>query len=375
MSVRAVCLHAHTVSAELRHEFERRVTERAPAGCVLVATCHRVELYSSDATVAPSIDVPPGATVLEGDAAVRHLARVATGLESAVVAEDQVLHQLRRAVQSARAAGPLPAELDRAFDLALRAGRRARTWLPRRPGLAEVALDQLGERADWNATVLIVGAGEMGRRAARAVGARGAPVAIASRTPERAQVLARQAGARALPFDPGAAELARHSGIVVALGGEWPLSEASRAAIETSAAWVIDLSAPCALDAALRAALGSRLTTIDELAQPTAVELSARLLARLDELVSGVVAEHARWVAHDAERELAHVLSDRARAAQNAELVALWRRVPDLDEAQRAEVAQMANRLAERLLREPLEQLDGDHDGRYASAARSLFRL
>lgn len=375
--LRAISLHARAVPADARERFERLANESAPVGCVVLGTCHRVELYGTCDALAALIaeQVPAGAAIHEGEAAVRHLVRLAVGLESAVVAEDQVLHQLRRAVQRARAVGPLPQGLDRAIDLALRAGRRARTWLPRRSGLAELALARLGDRADWQAPVLVVGAGEMGRRAARAIAVRGAPLAVCSRTPERAEVLAGEVSGRALPFDPGPAELSRYGGVIVALSGSWPLGSASRKAISQRASWVTDLSAPGALDPALAAELGDRLTTIDDLAERRSTDLSPRLIAQLDGLVEQTVAEHARWVRHDAERQLAQALAERARTAKNDELGALWRRVPDLDEAQRAEVEQMAVRLAERLLREPLEQLDNDHDGRYATAVRSLFRL
>lgn len=376
--LRAVSLHAREVAAGERERFERRAEAGLATGSVLVATCHRVELYGEGEALAGLIggELPAGTAIHEADAAVRHLVRLSVGLDSAVVAEDQVLHQLRRAVQRARDRGPLPPALDRAVDAALRAGRRARTWLPRRTGLAEMALARLGDDADWTMPVLVVGAGEMGRRAARAVAGRHAPIAVTSRTPERAAVLAAEVGsADALPFDPGPAALERFGGVVVALSGRWSLSPASRDALAASDAWLIDLSAPSAIDAELAARLSSRLMTIDDLAEPRAPDLSPRLLARLEQLVEQTVANHQRWLEHETERELARALADRAREAQSAELVALWQRMPNLEPGQRAEVERMAQRLAERLLRDPLEQLDRDADGRHAQAARSLFRL
>jgi hypothetical protein len=62
-------------------------------------------------------------------------------------------------------------------------------------------------------------------------------------------------------------------------------------------------------------------------------------------------------------------------SARSLELEQLWQRLPTLDDGQRAEVARMAEHLTERLLRDPMEQLAGDPDGRRASAARDLFRL
>jgi glutamyl-tRNA reductase len=373
----ALSLHARSASAAARAEFERGIAATAGPGCVLLATCHRVELYGASDALEAVVGgtMPAGVTIHRGEAAVTHLVRLAVGLDSAVVAEDQVLHQLRRAVQRARSTGSLPPALDRALDLALRAGRVARTWMPRRQGLAELALARVAQHADTALPVLVVGAGEMGRRLARALASRGSEIAVTSRTPERAALLAAEVAGRAVPFDPGASALTTFGGVAIALSGRWPLSEASRAVLAAQPGWVIDLSSPPALDASLVAALGERLLTIDDLAEARPGDLSPRLMAQLDRLVDDAVAEHTRWQRHDAERQLARALADRAQAAQHAELVALWRRVPDLDDAARAEVEQMARRLADRLLREPLEQLNADEDGRHAGAARSLFRL
>jgi glutamyl-tRNA reductase len=282
---------------------------------------------------------------------------------------------LRRAAHRARARGPLPPAIDRALDGALRAGRRARTWLPRRGGLAELALGRIAQHADWSRPVLVVGAGAMGRRASDALTVRGARLLVASRTPERARLLAHDSGGRAGGFDPGPLDLASVGGVVIALAGTWLLTEPSRRALADGSAWVIDLSAPGALEAQLATRLGARLVTIDDLAQPTGSDLSAQLLERLDRLVEETLGEHRHWLERDRQRTLARALAERASEAQRAELDALWRRLPELAPEQRGEVERMAHHLTERLLRDPLEQLDEDRDGARALAARELFRL
>jgi glutamyl-tRNA reductase len=371
----AISLHARNVPSAARQEFAQRL---APARAqVSVVTCHRVELYAAEVTpdfADAAAAMPPGAQLLHGEAALRHLVRLAVGLESAVLAEDQVLHQLRRAARAARTSQPLPAALDRALDAALRAGRRARTWMPHAGGLAELALRRLGPRLDSAAPVIVVGAGEMGRRAARALAVRGTPLAVTSRTPERAALLARELRARVLAFDPGAAELRAAGGIVIALAGAWPVARASWAALLASDAWIVDLSSPPALPYDAAAALRPRLTTIDDLAEPTPAELSARLVERLEELVEATVAEHIEW-AERHERNVARALAERVEGVRAAELDALWQRVPELDPGQRAEVERMTRRLAQRLLREPLEQIGRDRVGDDERAARALFRL
>ena len=185
--------HARHVPAADRQRWRVEVEAQGTSGAVVVATCHRVEVL---ATVDRLDRLPPlnGTERLDGRGAIRHVVALAVGLESLVVGEDQVLHQLREAVGAARASAALPAELDRLADVSLRAGRLARSWRtgPSR-SLADVALDRIaGPSALTGRTVAIVGAGEMGRLAARAARQRGARIVVASRRTDSAERLARE---------------------------------------------------------------------------------------------------------------------------------------------------------------------------------------
>lgn len=349
---------------------------KRPAGAVLVSTCHRVELYGTPAELATVSQAAPwsAARRCSGETVARHLVRLAVGRSSAVIGEDQVLHQLRGAVHEARMMGQLPPQVDRLFDMALRAGRVARSWLPpRRTNLAEIAISRmLDNRAPGR--VLVVGAGEMGRLSALAVRARGGKPVVASRTSDRAAALAAQIGVASTRFVPGPGEIRRFDGVVVALAGRWPLPAAGRLALAESRAWLVDLSSPPALDDDVRSALGGRLTTIDDLAS-TWAPASPRMMARLDALVEQTVAEYIRWSAHTDQRRAASALRERAASVESTELDNLWRRMPSLDPAERSEIARAFGRLSDGLLRDPLERLGEDGDGRHERAAQELFRL
>ena len=382
--IAALVAHASVVDAAARARLSHALRTGSGKRGVLLETCHRVEFYGAFLPRNLSDQLPAGAVLLRGEAAARHLVRVAVGLESSIVAEDQVLHQLRRAVQAARAMAPLPAELDHLSDAALRAGRVARSWLPhRRPTLADVALSTVDAsfRRDER-PVLVVGTGMMGRAAAVALKRRGRQLLIASRTRERALLLASELHALSVPFDPGALVPGQVAGLVIALGGPWKVSQATQGALTAAPAWVVDLSAPPALPARLAARLSAgskaRLLTIDDLADDTgSVEgraLSPGLLQRLDTLVDQTLADHAEWSRGAERRTAAAALSRRAAAVQSAELSRLWGRL-QLDDEQRAEVERMASHLTQSLLRDPLERLAEDSDGRQAEAARELFRL
>ena len=374
----AVLAHARSVPTEQRAALGEWLRANAPVGSVLVETCHRVEIYAPARLLSPIAARASGGEFLSGEAVARHLVRLAVGLDSAIVAEDQVLHQLRAAVQAARGSTTLTPELDRLCDLAQHAGRRARSWMPhRRPSLADLALRRVAD-SGARGPVLVIGAGDMGRAAAASVARRGWPVMIASRTPERAVALAATLNAQSVPFDPGARTIDHAAGVLIALAGPWDIADDSRAAVAEARSWVVDLSAPPAIDAALAAALGERLLSVDDLARHEPKTelgaLSGTLLRRLDGLVEQTLAEYRNWSKHGAQRSAAAALSRRAQSLQSAELQRLWGRLR-LDDEQRAEVERMAQHLTRSLLRDPLERLAEDGDGKQAQAARELFRL
>ncbi|HAC45700.1 MAG TPA: hypothetical protein DCF65_06475, partial [Chloroflexi bacterium] len=118
-----MAVDADTVAAEGRDRIALSVQGRiAGHRVILLSTCHRVELYGFG--IMP--DLETHLQVETGEQAVRHLMRVAAGLESAIIGEDEVLHQVRDAFAQARALRSLDRRLQRLFETAIAAGRRAR---------------------------------------------------------------------------------------------------------------------------------------------------------------------------------------------------------------------------------------------------------
>ena len=386
----ALTTHARRVPAADRTRFASRLHERLGAPAIVVETCHRVEAYvhrpGDPEVIGASVGLPPGGIVLTGDAAPRHAIAMAVGADSVVVGEDQILHQLRASVEAARATGAVDADLDRLFSIALRAGRRARSW---RQGasrsLGDVAIASI-ERVHGplhGRPILVVGAGQMGRLAARAAHAAGAEVAVTSRTPGSAEAVATAVGGRVVPFDPGPdlAGLAGPAGrpalagVVVALGGPWPITVEAIHALQRSGALVVDLSVPSALPGAAVDALRGRLISADDLAAADPGEAGRVHDERIDRLIERSVRELRAWQDARAGRAAAEILASRVDEEREAELAALWRRLPDLDPEARDAIDRMTRHLATRLLREPLERLGRDGDGRVAAAIRDVFAL
>jgi glutamyl-tRNA reductase len=337
---------------------------------VLLETCHRVERYSTRGGAADAA----GVRVLSGSDAVRHAIEVAVGLDSVVLAEDQVLSQLRGAVASSHERGPVDPRISHLMDLALRTGRRARSWLPaRRPTLADLAFERSTTTLEGQ-RVLVVGAGRMGELAARAAAARGARVAVASRTPARANALAARLGVEASALDP-LARIADYAVIVVALAGPWAITDVTAAALAMAGTAVIDLSSPPAVPAELRSSLDGRFHSIDDLASSSGEHPDHALVARLQWLTDEAVKEYDDWALRQDQRDTARAVAERSERIREGELEALWRRVPPLPDEARIQIEQMTERLAARLLQEPLSRLGSSDDDARVRVARELFDL
>src|SRR5579872_7351384 len=174
MSLHAVVADASTAGVDERTRLAHLVNQLAASDVIPVVTCHRVEAYSL-AEIAV-----PGMKRLHGINAVTQLLKVATGLESAVVGEDEVLHQVRLALRNARLRGRVDGRLIRLFEVATAAGRSARAGrADAGAGLALRAVEWLAARASIEGgTVIVAGAGRMGAELGRHFRGAGAKLTI-----------------------------------------------------------------------------------------------------------------------------------------------------------------------------------------------------
>lgn len=369
----ALTAHARRVPSGPREAFADVAREAATGrGGVLVRTCHRAELYLPAASANGGLPVlPPGCETFVDDAAVRHVLAVATGADSVIVSEDQVLAQLRETLAEAHARTRLDPLIERLFQEALAAGRRARAWRQRPPrSLADVALDRIEERAGGlsGRLVAVVGAGTMGRLTATAARKRGARLTIASRTAANAAELAGRVGGSVVGFD---APLDPETvGAVVAVGGRWRVTK-----IPPALRTLVDLSAPPALPPEDSARLGERHVSADELALIPESEPERRLRRRLEVLIDEGTASFVRWMRARAAVPAILAVQESAEARRAREVSALLRRLPELEPNERALIERMSQRLVAGILHEPLSRLRQDEDGERARAARALFGL
>lgn len=204
---------------------------------MVLATCGRTEFYLSgdDAVerwsrlLADACPAAPGRStgwyVLHGDDAVRHLLRVACGLDSALLGDSQITGQLRGAAGLAQEAGTLRAVLSPLVATALRTAREARSTTDiglGAPGVGPAAAEALVTRGVRHA--LVLGTGSTARLVLRSLRKSGVPaVSVAGRTSSAASALAAEMGARAISWETVDRALTVVDGVVVATGALAPV--------------------------------------------------------------------------------------------------------------------------------------------------------
>jgi glutamyl-tRNA reductase len=277
--------------AEFRARFRDTIENSGVASTgVLLSTCQRTEAYGFGSVPEGFGETQP---IVDGEAA-RHLIRVAAGMESSVVGEDEVLHQVRQALAETDRES-IDSNVRRLFETAIATGRRARAKRPAMTrGLGERAVEWLAAKTDLSrGPFLVVGAGTMGASLATSAKRRGAEVTIASRTYARAKRLAEKLGASATTM-AAASDLAESSiAVAVALSGPW--LELRRA----PTCPVADISTPSALEPSVRDALNGTLLDIDRLLAMTPGAGTAEAEAysrRVDPLVEEAVNEYVHWL-------------------------------------------------------------------------------
>src|SRR5256886_4781348 len=250
MTVFCIGLSHHTANVATREQFAGSATAESivrEAGCpeaLLLTTCNRVEVYgvshkriSTDEIARcltknpirdPHYYAPPFYRY-EAEKCVQHLFRVASGLDSMVVGESEILGQAKKAYELARKSGAAGPYLHRLFQRAFRVAKQVRTHTDITRGLVSVgfvAVD-LAQRIFGNLNnckVLVVGAGEMSERTARALISRGVTdLRVSNRSMDRAQELTRLIAGRAIPFDEWPQQCSEIDILITSTSSESPL--------------------------------------------------------------------------------------------------------------------------------------------------------
>jgi glutamyl-tRNA reductase len=378
------------------------LAEPGVSEAALLSTCNRTEIYcrveaGSEAVPAQWLARHHGlapdhlSTYLyqhrEGEA-VRHLFRVATGLDSMVLGEPQILGQVKEAYHHARSAQALKAPLERLFQQGFAVAKRVRTDTrvgahPVSVAFAAVRLAQQVFAELDQAVVLLIGAGDTIELAARhLVDQNVKRLLVANRTLEHAQTLASRFGGFALPLDELDRHLAEADIVISATASREPVLR--RAALERALKvrrhrpmFLLDLAVPRDIEASAAELEDVYLYTVDDLEQVIEDNRrSRREAAEQAEAIIELQVEHylAWWRASDRQDTLR-----RLRQHGEAERDATLAKARDLlAQGRTPEQALefLANTLTNKLLHAPSANLRsaalrGDHD--LLHAAGRLF--
>lgn len=374
---------------------------------VILSTCNRTEVYTvaedpeagerrlvdfldlldrrHDAPVDP---LGPSVYIFSGDEAVRHLFRVASGLDSLVLGEPEIVNQVATALRAAGEAGAVSHRLSRLFHYALRTSRKVR----RETGVARhsVSISAIGvrllERAigDLAASdVLLVGVGETGRLAARALKHAGVRnLTVTSRRPGRATEAAAELGAAAISMSEMGGALTAADAVVTCTSAQEAVvtADAVRLAMERRPGrplFILDLALPADVEpqvATIPAVTVFGLSALTEMAE----EHRAGRQSAAEEAETLVDREVAHFneilIALDAEPVI-KALGERAETIRKREVERALKGLPGLAREEVEVVEAMSRAIVKRLLADPISFLRAGGDWESAAAVARAFDL
>ena len=375
---------------------------------VVLSTCNRIEVYvlaekfhgayqdirnffAEVSHVAPEEFSDHLTSLYDGDAA-RHLFSVASGLDSAVLGEHEILGQVRKSWETASTEGAVGPVLNTLFRHSLEVGKRVRTETAISRNITSVsqaavamATERLGGLGGRQ--VLIVGAGEMGEGLARALHGGGvAGIRVANRTWDRAVEVAGRLGGEPVRLDDLPHHLAEVDVLLTSTGASAAILEHGDLASVVGERHgrellVVDIAVPRDVDPTAGEIEGVTLLDMDDLREFADVGIRER--QREVAAVHAILdVELDRYVDESTARSVAPLVASlRARGdlVRSGELQRLAARLGDLDDRQRDAVEALAAGIVGKLLHEPtvrLKDAAGTARGeRLAEALRDLFDL
>lgn len=328
-------------------ELDRKLRSAAGVeGCVLLSTCNRTELYLSCAgqarpdagallCAAAGVPYAPFADAFEScrdEDAARRLMEVAGGLRSQIWGEDQIVTQVKAAVQAAREAGSADAVLETLFRAAAAAGKEIKTRV-RLTGVPRSAAQSAVERLARDAgglvgkRALIIGNGEMGRLAAGLLHAAGCSVTVTLRSYHHGQTVV-PAGCSVTPYEERYRAMEGMDLLLSATTSpHYTVSAQALAELERPPRLLADLAIPRDIEPAVGKLSGFTLYNVDDLG----VDTGRSIPPEAEEIVENHLERIAQWENYRAclpglervkQAVVARVLSTDPEGAEEQELVA-----------------------------------------------------
>ena len=376
----------------------------------ILSTCNRIEVYAVVSKfhggaqdvrnflaefchIAPE-DFVDRLYTYHDEGAVRHLFRVAAGIDSMVIGESEILGQVRRAFQAASVEGMVQRKLNYALRQALRVGKRSRseTAIGRNPVSISSAAVELARRAFPHQNlhgkrVVVVGAGKMGRLAMQALQQAGASdVTVVNRSDERAAQAAAAYEIRSMPFEELGNAIAAADIVITSTTSVEPvidvsLVQSALAARDNEPLFFVDIAVPRDVDAAVGDLPGVVVRDIDDLRGVVEAGVGSRLteVSQVEAILTEELGHFLEWERASEIGPTVAALVQRAEAIRVEEIARLRGQFGALTEAQQQALDQVTRKIVAKLLHTPLtkaRELASSKQGHaYLAALRELFEL
>ena len=386
-------------------ELRRALSDLMSSGHVheaaILSTCNRTELYCQADTPQAAIDwladyrrvpahtIEPYLYAHPDHDAVRHAFRVASGLDSMVLGEPQILGQMKEAVRIARESGTLGVTLDKLFQNAFSVAKDVRSTTAIGENIVSMAAaavrlaGRIFERLS-DQQVLFIGAGEMIELCAAHFSAQHPrSLVVANRTLDRGRVLAERFGATAIRLEEVGERLHEFDIVVTCTASQLPilglgLVERAIRARRHRPMFMVDLAVPRDIEVEVAALDDVFLYTVDDLAQVIESGREARQTAvdGAENIVHARVESFCGWLESRQSVPLIRALRDSAERSRRHEVEHALKRLAR-GETPEAVLEQLSQRLTNKFLHAPTQALGQSDAGREEmhTVVRRLFGL
>jgi glutamyl-tRNA reductase len=372
---------------------------------IILSTCNRTEVYTlngqghqTDSAVIsflkaqtnlPDADLLPHIYLYHNEKAIKHLFCVASGLDSMIIGEFEILGQIYRALEEAEKRNLVSLPLRSLFQQAIGVGRRARkaTSISRgalsvSSAAVELAAEIIGDIS--RSRILVIGAGEAGRLVAKAAKERQAQeVFIATRNQDKASAIATISDGKPICTDSLDRALTA-SDIVISCTAaphfilkRHRIAEAMLARPERPLV-IIDMAVPRDVEPEVRQVDNVYLYDIDDFTKIAELNRQQRQgeLQQAIELVDDEVRKFTQWWQALEARPTISALAKKAENIRQAQLNMTLKKLPSLSNEERANLDAMTKSIVQKILHEPIQHLQKNSDQEaYIKVINELFGL
>jgi glutamyl-tRNA reductase len=391
------------ISAENINDSLSLLHSYVPHG-VILSTCNRTEIYTTDNgdyhAEKASLDFMKAWANVPDDRllqhifvhkdreVVEHLFRVASGLESMMIGEFEVLGQARQSLEIAEESGMVNLPLRNVFQSAVRTGRRVRN----ETGISNNALSVSSVAVDLAADIvgslrrcrmLVIGVGEAGTLVAKVAKKRGvSQIVIANRTKERAQELAATLDGIPIGLNDLSDEI-RSANIIITCAGAphrildvRHLQEAMKNRPESPMA-IIDIAIPRNVAPEVGEIQNVFLYNIDDLTEISNLTRQEREgeVRHAEGIITDEVNKFAAWWQVLAVRPLVSALMSKAEEIRSAQLNRTLKNLPPLSREEREILEAMTKSIVSKILENPVQYLKSNGNGNHTQMIKELFQL